>query len=116
MAQPRKSVTDQFREDAQDARNTVHSIMLDGLADPKVRLKAAEITLDRAMGKAAQGVIMIPLARAIAKQLGEYDDETLLRIGSEQEIPGEAEYKRMADEPPVDGELIINPEDDPLLR
>lgn len=120
MAPKRKSVTDQFRDDAQDARDTIHTIMVDELQDPKLRLKAAEITLDRAMGKAAQGVIMIPLERAIAKQIGELSDEDLLRIGSEAEIPGEAEYRSMSREPAIDAVFVeaedAEAENDPLLR
>lgn len=99
-------ITDKARRLAERAIDVAEEVMGDSLLEPRDRLRAAEMALDRAYGKAAQAVIHLPNDRAQRQIAAQYSDEQLANI-IEGEIVSRGEREQAA---------LPAPEKDPLLE
>ena len=75
-----KTINDKAREYADDAIAVAADVMSNPTEETRDRLRAAEMILDRAYGKAAQAVIAIPANRAARQLAAQYSDEQLDNI------------------------------------
>jgi hypothetical protein len=65
-----------------EALGIVVDIMRD-CPNPELRMKAAQVVLDRGHGKATQAVITMPVRQAVATKLYALSDEELLELAAE---------------------------------
>lgn len=97
------------RGHAEEAIRVIHDEMINPLNEPKDRLKAAEMLLERGHGKAAQAIIAVPATRRMAETAAAMTEDQLLEIMRGEPLP------RLA-APVQDAEFSeVESETDPLL-
>lgn len=99
-----KRRADQIARDfTADALSVIVDVMQDPLSDPKERLKAAEMLLERGEGKVAQAIIALPASKKMQEQLAALTDEDLYAAVEAQPLPRlgapaqDAEFEPVAD-------------------
>lgn len=96
-----RSVESLAREYTEDAVLTIAEIMQDKsvFADPKDRLKAAEMLLDRAHGKPTSVSVQLPPNRRAAQRYAQLSDEELMEAIDVDPLPTLAQLTAPEAEP-----------------
>lgn len=99
-----KRRADQIARDfTADALSVIVDVMQDPLSDPKERLKAAEMLLERGEGKVAQAIIALPASKKLIELTAAMTDEDLYAVIETQPLPRlgaptqDAEFEPVAD-------------------